>query len=262
MDVPSRIAVATVAGSDPTGGAGLQGDLKTFAAHGVYGTAVVTALTVQGRRGVRAVEPVPAAFVADQLGVVLDEVRPRALKTGMLWDAEVIGAVADRLGRAQGVLLVVDPVLVATAGGALLRPDALPALRDRLIPLARVLTPNLPEAARLLGVERIEEDGADDAARALLRLGCQAVVLKGGHAEGPDAVDRLATPEGVVRFALPRVRDVYAHGTGCAFSASLASLLARGEPLRAAVERAKRYVHRALSGAAALGPDALLAHDA
>jgi hydroxymethylpyrimidine/phosphomethylpyrimidine kinase len=261
MERPSRISVLTIAGSDPTGGAGLQGDLKTFAAHGVYGTAVVTALTVQGRRGVSRVQPVPADFVADQLQVVLEEVRPRSAKTGMLWDGEVIGAVADRLAEVPGTALVVDPVLVATAGGDLLRPDALPAMRDRLVPLARVVTPNLPEGARLLGRERIEEREMEEAARALLDLGCEAVLLKGGHGEGPESVDVLATRRGVRRFSLPRVGRVYAHGTGCALAASLTAHLARGHAVEEAAARAKRYVHRALVGAAALGPDALLAHD-
>lgn len=261
MNERSRISALTIAGSDPTGGAGLQGDLKTFAAHGVYGTAVVTALTVQGRRGVSRVEPVPADLVAEQVAVALDEVRPRGVKTGMLWDGAIIRAVADRLEPAREAALVVDPVLVATAGGALLRPDALPALRDRLVPLARVVTPNLPEGARLLGVAAIAEADMDDAARDLLRLGPAAVLLKGGHGEGELSVDVLATAEGLHRFSLPRVRDVYAHGTGCALAASLAAHLARGLPLVEAARRAKAYVHRALLAAAALGPDQILAHD-
>ncbi len=251
MDAPSRIPVCTIAGSDPTGGAGLQGDLKTFAAHGVRGTAVVTAITVQGRRGVRRVDPAPPDLVAEQIAVVLDEVRPRAWKTGMLWDGGIVRAVAEALSTLRGVPLVVDPVLAASAGGDLLREDALGPLRDRLIPTATVITPNLPEAARLLGVPGIEEDEMDDAARGLLALGCGAVVLKGGHAAGDTAVDRLATAAGVRRFALPRVQGVSAHGTGCAFAAALASNLALGVPLDASVERAKAYVHRALRAASA-----------
>jgi hydroxymethylpyrimidine/phosphomethylpyrimidine kinase len=263
MDALSRTSVCTVAGSDPTGGAGLQADLKTFAAHGVRGTAVVTAVTVQGRRGVRRVEPVAADVVGEQLDVVLEEVRPAAIKTGMLWDAGVVRAVADRLAAAPDVPLVVDPVLGATAGGDLVRPDALPALRDRLIPLAQVVTPNLPEAARLLGVREVREADMEAAARALLDLGCGAVVLKGGHGEGDDAVDWLVRRDAApLRTALPRVRGVFAHGTGCAFSASLAASLATGRDLASAFVRAKDYVHRALRAAAARGPDAPLEHDA
>jgi hydroxymethylpyrimidine/phosphomethylpyrimidine kinase len=260
MSPGNHIPLCTIAGSDPTGGAGLQGDLKTFAAHGVTGTAVVTALTVQGRRGVSRVEPVAADLVAEQLEVVREEVRPAAWKTGMLWDGAVIRAVAralspsDRRGR-----LVVDPVLVATAGGDLLRPDALDALRAELLPIADVITPNLHEGARLLGRGNIEDEQMEDAARALLETGAGAVVLKGGDAEGPEAVDVLAVGDAVTSFRRPRL-DANAHGTGCAFAASLAARLARGQPLADAVAGAKDYVHRALAAGAARGREAHLVH--
>lgn len=257
----NHIPLCTIAGSDPTGGAGLQGDLKTFAAHGVYGTAVVTALTVQGRRGVSRVEPVAPSLVAEQLQVVLEEVRPAGLKTGMLWSGPIIEAVARLLCSRGGVPLVVDPVLAATAGGDLLRPDALPALLDHLIPLADVITPNLLEGARLLGRDRIEEGEMEEAARALLALRCPAVLLKGGHGTGREAVDVLARRDGVLRLALPRLSGANAHGTGCALAASLAARLARGEPLDKAAEGAKGYVHRALAAAAARGRQAILVHD-
>jgi hydroxymethylpyrimidine/phosphomethylpyrimidine kinase len=240
----NHIPLCTIAGSDPTGGAGLQGDLKTFAAHDVYGTAVVTALTVQGRKGVARVEPVAADLVREQLEVVLEEIRPAGVKTGMLWSGDIIRVVAETLEAGYRGPLVVDPVLVATAGGDLLRPDALEALRDVLIPHATVITPNLPEAARLLGREGV--DDPDEAARALLGLGCPAVLLKGGHATGAQAVDVLATPAGLRRLSLPRVPDADAHGTGCALAAALAARLARGEPLEVAAEGAKAYVHRTL----------------
>jgi hydroxymethylpyrimidine/phosphomethylpyrimidine kinase len=255
-----HIPLCTIAGSDPTGGAGLQGDLKTFAAHGVYGTAVVTALTVQGRRGVARVEPVDPDMVEAQVVVVREEVRPAAWKTGMLWSGPVIEAVIRGLEGRGRTPLVVDPVLVATAGGDLLRPDALPALRDRLVPLADVITPNLPEGARLLGREEIEEGEMEEAARALLHLGCPAVLLKGGHGEGAEAMDVLATREGVWTLQLPRLVGVNAHGTGCALAAALAARLARGVPLPAAAEGAKAYVHRALVAAAARGREAILVH--
>lgn len=240
------IPLCTIAGSDPTGGAGLQGDLKTFAAHGVRGTAVVTAITVQGLRGVSRVLALPPDLVAGQLSVVLEEVRPRALKTGMLWDGATIEAVAERLSTVPGTPVVVDPVLAASAGGDLLQPTALPALKSRLIPLATVVTPNLPEAARLLGVAHSSPYEVEEAARALLDLGCRAVLLKGGHATGPQAVDVLATREGVTPFALPRLPGIDPHGTGCALSAALAARLGRGQPLAEAVRGAKAYVHRAL----------------
>jgi len=250
MRRPDYIPLCTIAGSDPTGGAGLQGDLKTFAAHGVRGTAVVTALTVQGARGVSRVEPVPPDLVAEQLAVVLAEVEPLALKTGMLWDGPTIRAVAAALAPEQGRLaIVVDPVLAASAGGDLLVADALPTLVAALLPLAGVLTPNLPEAARLLGRASIPDREASEAARALLDLGCAAVLLKGGHGTGKEAVDWLATSTGVTRLALPRLPGVDPHGTGCALSASLASFLGRGFSLVEAAEAAKAYVHRALVAA-------------
>jgi hydroxymethylpyrimidine/phosphomethylpyrimidine kinase len=243
------IPLCTIAGSDPSGGAGLQGDLKTFAAHGARGTAVVTALTVQGARGVSRVEAVPPDLVAEQLAVVLEEFRPRALKTGMLWDGATIRAVAGRLAGAEPQARVIDPVLAASAGGALLVPDALPALIEVLLPLATVLTPNLPEAARLLGRAAITDSEAREAARALLALGPEAVLVKGGHGGGDEAVDWLATRRGVERFALPRVRGADPHGTGCALAAALAARLGRGEPLSEAVRGAKGYVFRALVAA-------------
>jgi hydroxymethylpyrimidine/phosphomethylpyrimidine kinase len=230
MSAEQPLSLCTIAGSDPTGGAGLQGDLKTFAAHRAVGTAVVTAVTVQGRHGVARVEPVSPALVAEQLAVVLAEVRPAGLKTGMLWSAGTIAAVADALADRGGAALVVDPVLVATAGGSLLQPEALPALLERLLPLADLVTPNLPEAAQLLGRPVIEPGAMEDAALALLDLGPAAVLLKGGH------------------------------GTGCALAASLAARLARGEPLARAVEGAKDYVWRALGSAAARGPGSPLDH--
>lgn len=240
------IPLCTIAGSDPTGGAGLQGDLKTFAAHGVAGTAVVSALTVQGRAGVSRVQAVAPDLVLAQLEVVLREVCPLGLKTGMLWDGPTVRAVAGALARHPELPKVIDPVLAASAGGDLLQPEALTALLEVLVPLASVLTPNLPEGARLLGVASIAPDQVEDAALALLKLGGRAVLLKGGHGTGQEAVDVLASARGIERFALPRLQGVDPHGTGCALSASLAARLARGVPLADAVRGAKAYVHRAL----------------
>lgn len=261
MDPRNHIPLCTIAGSDPTGGAGLQGDLKTFAAHGADGTAVVTAVTVQGRRGVERVEPLDADLVAAQLTVVLDEVRPAGFKTGMLIHAPVVRAVAALLARRGPAPLVVDPVIEATAGGELLRADALPALKDVLLPLADVITPNLDEAARLLDRDRAGgEEEMVESARALLALGPRAVLLKGGHGTGPQAVDVLATKDGVRALRLPRLEGVGAHGTGCALAAALAVRLARRESIVHAAEGAKRYVHRALAAAAERGRGEALVH--
>ena len=253
MGSPPTFIVLTVAGFDPTGGAGVAGDLKTFAAHGVYGAAVVTAVTAQNAGGVSRVHAIPAADVAAQLDAVLADFRPHAVKTGMLYDPAVLEVVAERLGRlGKGVPLVVDPVLLASAGGSLARPGLLEALRDVLSPLAALVTPNLEEAAALLD-RPVPPTEADDAARALLALlRCGAVLLKGGHAAGP-ATDVLATPAGVVRLTLPRIDTPHSHGTGCALSASIAARLARGDALEDAVRGAKAYVHRALAAARALG---------
>ncbi|MFV1957778.1 MAG: hydroxymethylpyrimidine/phosphomethylpyrimidine kinase, partial [Planctomycetota bacterium] len=187
----NHIPLCTIAGSDPMGGAGLQGDLKTFAAHGADGTAVVTAITVQDPTGVHRVEGVAADLVGEQLDVVLAVVRPVALKIGMLWDGAVAEAIGLRLEAAKGLPVVLDPVLGATSGGRLARPHLLEALCAHLLPRATVLTPNLAEAAWMLGRSSVPPDGMEAAARDLLALGPGAVLLKGGHARGPDAVDVL-----------------------------------------------------------------------
>lgn len=253
MRAHDHMSLCTIAGSDPMGGAGLQGDLKTFAAHGAVGTAVVTAVTVQDRRGVHRVVPIEPEVVGEQIAVVREVVGPAAWKTGMLWSGETITVVAEALDGLGSSPLVVDPVLGATAGGALASEAALGAWRTRLFPIATVITPNRLEGARLLGLSHIEEDEAASAAEALLALGCGAVVLKGGHGEGNEAVDVLATHEGVRSFALPRL-PADGHGTGCAFAAALAARLGRGAPLEEAVAGAKAYVHRALAAAGAGGP--------
>jgi hydroxymethylpyrimidine/phosphomethylpyrimidine kinase len=254
--------VATVAGSDPTGGAGVQGDLKTFAAHGAYGTAVVTAITAQNHAGVQRSAAVEPSLVAAQLGSLFDQVVPHAAKTGMLCSAAVVEAVADFLARRPVRHLVVDPVLVATSGGSLAEGDLLPALRARLFPAATLVTPNLAEAGAILG-EPVDPARPEEAAAALLEAsGAAAVLLKGGHGAGDLAVDVLARrgkagPGGrgpdLVRLALARVPTEHGHGAGCALSASIAVRLARGDDLEAAAFGAKAYVHRALAAATALG---------
>jgi hydroxymethylpyrimidine/phosphomethylpyrimidine kinase len=244
----ARIPVAlTIAGSDSSGGAGIQADLKTFSAFGVYGACAVTALTAQNTVGVHGVHPVPPAFVVAQIDAVLSDLAVGAIKTGMLASAAIVEAVALRLLACREVPLVVDPVMIATSGDSLLAPEAIGALRKRLIPLATLITPNIPEAAALLGQpEAVSEAQAADQARALLTLGCMAVLLKGGHGSGAQSTDVLATGDGVVAFVRPRVATSATHGTGCTLSAAIAALLASGATLETAVERAKSYVWAAL----------------
>ncbi len=249
----TRIAL-TIAGSDSSGGAGIQADLKTFSALGVYGASVITALTAQNTRGVQAVEPVPAGFVAAQLKSVLSDLAVDAVKTGMLADAEITGTVVRALRAGPARPLVVDPVMVATSGDVLLKPEAIGAVRSELIPLAALITPNLPEAAVLLDARQAESEAEmRDQARALLGLGCRAVLVKGGHGTGDQAVDVLADASGVETFASPRVATPHTHGTGCTLSAAIAALLAQGAALADAVRRAKAFVWHGLQAGRTLG---------
>jgi len=253
------LPLCTIAGSDPTGGAGLQGDLRTFAAHTGHGTAVTTAFTVQDRAGLRAVTPVDAAVVRPQIDWLLENQRPMAMKTGMLATAGILAAVADGLDAFGAPPLVVDPVLSAEAGGALLAEEALAALAERLAPHAALLTPNLPEAARLLGREEIRPGEEADAAHALLEQGWRAVLLKGGHSQGLEVQDLLVDAHGVRPFRRLRIAGGPYHGTGCALSAAVAARLGRGEALPYAVEGATAYVQALLKYAHERG-DWLLSH--
>jgi hydroxymethylpyrimidine/phosphomethylpyrimidine kinase len=252
MGLESLVPVLTVAGSDPTGGAGVQGDLKTFAAHGVFGMAAVAAITAQNDAGVLSVTPVDPLVVAEQVEAVLDQVAPQAGKTGMLLLPETVRMVARVLRARRVPNLVVDPVLEATAGGALAAPGFLEALVEEVFPLAALVTPNLAEAAALLRRPTVAPEEVDDAARAILDLGCPAVLVKGGHGKGP-ATDVLAAGGEVVRLVGDRVPTTHGHGAGCALSASIAARLALGDPLLRAVEGAKAYVRRALEAAVPLG---------
>jgi hydroxymethylpyrimidine/phosphomethylpyrimidine kinase len=248
----------TVAGSDPSGGAGIQADLKTFSALGVYGTAVLTALTAQNTRGVTGVHPVPAAFVGEQIATLLADVTVHATKTGMLGTAGVVREVAAALaGRVAGPV-VVDPVMVATSGDRLVDDEAIAAVREVLLPVADLVTPNVPEAAALLDVvpaTSVEELAVQ--AAELLELGPGAVLAKGGHLGGEESLDVLATADGVVVTRRPRVDTTATHGTGCTLSSAIAALVARGvggpERWEPVVERARDYLQRALEGGAALG---------
>jgi hydroxymethylpyrimidine/phosphomethylpyrimidine kinase len=238
----------TIAGSDSSGGAGIQADLKTFTVLGVDGASVLTALTAQNTRGVAAILAVPPEFVTQQIDAVATDLRIVAVKTGMLNDRATVLAVVEGVRRHGLHPLVVDPVMVATSGDMLLQPDAVDAVRRELLPLADIITPNLAEAARLLG-QPVAPDvaGMEAQARALLALGPKAVLLKGGHREGSEAVDILLVRDSdPVRLVLPRVDTRNTHGTGCTLSAAIAAGLALGESLQDAVAFAKYFVHAAL----------------
>lgn len=236
----------TIAGSDPSGGAGIQADLKTFAAFDVYGAAVLTALTAQNTCGVDGVLAVPADFIAKQIASVASDLEIRAVKTGMLGDAATVVAVAEALLRHKLTPIVVDPVMVATSGDVLLTPDAVVAVRGQLLPLADVITPNLHEAA-ILSDSPIARDVSEMAlqGKALLASGCKAVLVKGGHGDG-DATDILVTTDEVRPFTRARLDTRHTHGTGCTLSAGITAALALGMPLERAVEQAKTFVWHAL----------------
>lgn len=244
----------TIAGSDSSGGAGIQADLKTFSALGVYGASAITALTAQNTQGVEAVLVVPPDFVARQIKVVARDLEIDAVKIGMLATSEVIEAVAGALEVAlPGVPVVLDPVMVAASGDVLLDEDAIETLRKVLLPRATLITPNLPEAAKLLGVDETRGESEMAAqAQALKALGAKAVLVKGGHAEGSEAVDLLLDGEGELRLSAPRVATSNTHGTGCTLSSAIAAELAKGASLREAVAAAKAYVTAAIGAADAL----------
>jgi hydroxymethylpyrimidine/phosphomethylpyrimidine kinase len=238
-------AALTIAGSDSGGGAGIQADLKTFAALGVHGLSAITAITAQNTRGVRAIHPVPLKHLRAQLDALFDDSPVGAVKTGMLGDAKATRCIAGEMMRRKPAWLVVDPVIIATSGARLLEDDAVRVLRDELIPLADVLTPNLPEAEALLGIEIRTVRDAGRAAQSLLELGARAVLLKGGHARGREVRDLYADRRGTLEFRHPRLK-IQAHGTGCTLSAALAASLAKGAPPRVATRHAIGFVQRAL----------------
>jgi len=256
--MPDSLPIAlTIAGSDSGGGAGIQADLKTFEAHRVFGTSVVTAITAQNTHGVTAVHPVPTEVVRAQLDAVAGDLRPAAVKTGMLATVELIEAVTAGLEAHALAPVVVDPVMVATSGDRLLDENAVETLIGTLLPHAALVTPNLPEASILAGrpVEGI--DDMEEAAEAIAARGAAAVLLKGGHlrAEGEAAsvVDLLWVEGTVHRWVRPRIETRHTHGTGCTLSSAIAARLARGDRLVEAVEGGLAYVHRAIGQAPGLG---------
>jgi hydroxymethylpyrimidine/phosphomethylpyrimidine kinase len=245
----TAIAV-TIAGSDSGGGAGIQADLKTFSALGVYGASVITALTAQNTRGVTGIHDVPAHFIGQQIDAVFSDLAVNAVKIGMLSVPIAIATVAAGLDRWKQHLVVLDPVMVATSGDRLLAPNAVELLKRELFPRATLITPNLHEAAALLDepVARTESEMKSQAER-LLKLGARAVLIKGGHAAGPEAIDLLVTSEASARLSAQKVDTENTHGTGCTLSAAIAAGLAKGHRLSEAVTDAKTYVTRAIEAA-------------
>ena len=238
----------TIAGSDPSGGAGIQADLKTFSALGVYGAAVITALTAQNTRGVSGVFAIPPDFIAAQFRSVISDLNVSAIKTGMLGDAATVETVASLLSEVSSVPVVVDPVMVATSGDVLLAPEAIDVVRRVLIPRAALITPNVPEAAKLLDKPLAEtETDMQAQAEALMKFGCGAVLLKGGHASGSVAVDIFF--DGTMRHVLrrPRIETANTHGTGCTLSAAIAANLAQGRSMQAG-RRCRQAVRLERSG--------------
>lgn len=252
--VKSTPIALTIAGSDSGGGAGIQADLKTFAAFGVHGTSAITCITAQNPKGVSGIQPIRAEMVRRQIEAVFAELPPRAVKTGMLFSREIIETVAEFFSAGRRPPLVVDPVMVATSGAVLLRPSAIRVLKEKLLPLATVVTPNLPEAEMLLGRKLRAAADLRMAACALQeRFGCAALV-KGGHLPAaPAAVDVLFDGRKTRLLRSPWIRGVSSHGTGCTYSAAIVAGLALGHPLARAVELAKRHVTRAIRDSSRVG---------
>jgi hydroxymethylpyrimidine/phosphomethylpyrimidine kinase len=247
MTIPVAL---TIAGSDSSGGAGVQADLKTFSALGVYGASVITALTAQNTTGVSGIHRVPADFVTAQIDAVFSDLDVAAVKIGMVADRATIEAIVAGLTRWSPKNIVLDPVMVATSGDHLLAADAVATLRTKLIPRAGLITPNLPEAAVLLqeAVATSEAAIASQGER-LLAMGCRAVLIKGGHGQGSESIDYLFGEGGTVALAAPRVATKNTHGTGCSLSSAIAAGLARGEELETAVRHAKAWISAAIAAA-------------
>ncbi|MCI0824522.1 MAG: bifunctional hydroxymethylpyrimidine kinase/phosphomethylpyrimidine kinase [Chloroflexi bacterium] len=235
----------TIAGSDSGGGAGIQADLKTFSALGVYGSSTLTAITAQNTVGVTMVHEIPIDIIVAQIDAVLSDIGADAVKTGMLASSAIVETVAQEMERHHVSRLVVDPVMVAKSGDRLLREDAVEALRTRLIPLAAVVTPNIPEAEALTGLKIETDEDVRRAAEAIVQLGARAVVVKGGHREGP-ATDLFYDGVRFQEFSAPRIDTVNTHGTGCTFASAVAAGLAKGLEVVESVELAKDYVTEAI----------------
>jgi hydroxymethylpyrimidine/phosphomethylpyrimidine kinase len=248
-----RVVALTIAGSDSGGGAGIQADLKTFHAFGVFGTSAVTAVTVQNTLGVTGVHLVPVEVVEAQIRAVAEDLKPAAFKTGMLGTAELVAAVARAIEAAALRNFVLDPVMVATSGHRLLEQAAEAAVATRLVPLCRVVTPNLDEAALLTGIEGRDPETMRAQAWRLVEMGAEAALLKGGHLDGAEVLDVLCAGGALKEWRRPRLATGSTHGTGCTLSAAIAAGLALGRPIEQAVAAALDYVHRAIRAAPGLG---------
>lgn len=242
----------TIAGSDSSGGAGIQADLKTFTSHGVFGMSAITAVTAQNTTGVRGIEVLPASFVAAQIDAVAEDIPPDAVKIGMLANAEIAEAVADAISRHRLPHIVLDTVMIAKSRARLLDADAVDALRDRLLPLADIVTPNVPEAEALTGLVLRSVEDLRGAARQLVEMGAHAALVKGGHLDGP-ATDVLWDGRRLVELTVPRIASPHTHGTGCTLSSAIAARLALGDDLESACRAAKHYVTNAIRQAPGLG---------
>nr|WP_218625901.1 bifunctional hydroxymethylpyrimidine kinase/phosphomethylpyrimidine kinase [Bradyrhizobium sp. dw_411] len=244
----------TIAGSDSSGGAGIQADLKTFAALGVYGASAITALTAQNTKGVAGIHAVPAEFVTAQIDAVFSDLDVKAVKIGMVAQLATIDAIAASLMRWSPGHVVLDPVLVATSGDRLLATEAVERLRTGLIPRASLITPNLPEAAALLDEPIASDEAAiERQGRRLLTLGCRSVLIKGGHGQGSESIDYLVSGHGTLALPAPRIATQNTHGTGCSLSSAIAAGLAKGEDLESAVRHAKTFISAAIAAADRLG---------
>ena len=251
MTIPIAL---TIAGSDSSGGAGIQADLKTFAAFGVYGASVVTALTAQNTQGVTGIHQAPADFVTAQIDAVFGDLDVRAVKIGMVAQLATIDAIAAGLDRWSPKHVVLDPVMVATSGDRLLASDAVEALRTKLVPRAALITPNLPEAAALLDEPIAASEAAiESQGQRLMAMGCRMVLIKGGHGQGAESIDYLIDGNGVVALAAPRIATQNTHGTGCSLSSAIAAGLAKGEDMQTAVRHAKVWISAAIAAADRLG---------
>lgn len=248
-----RGAVLTIAGSDSGGGAGIQADLKTVTLLGSYGASVITALTAQNSLGVSGIHPVPAEFVAGQIDAVLSDITIDVVKTGMLFSAEIIRVVAERLAFFKQRVLIVDPVMIAKGGASLIDHEAVAALKERLLPMTYLLTPNIPEAEALTGLKIVSVDDMMTVARVLRQTGARNILIKGGHSGGVEATDLLFDGKEFSRFSSPRIDSANTHGTGCTLSSAIASFLAQGNPLPEAVRKAKEFITEAIRLATPLG---------
>ncbi|MCL0063435.1 bifunctional hydroxymethylpyrimidine kinase/phosphomethylpyrimidine kinase [Peptococcaceae bacterium] len=245
-------AVLTIAGSDSGGGAGIQADLKTFSAHGVYGASVITAVTAQNTKGVYGIFEIEPSFVELQIKTVLEDIDIKAIKIGMLSNADIIQCVASTLKDKPSIPIVLDPVMVAKSKDILLKPEAIKVLIEYLLPITHLVTPNLYEASIIAEIEISTVSDMKKAAKIIKSMGASNVLIKGGHLQG-DAIDILYTGDEFVEFTSPRLSNIHTHGTGCTFSASIASNLARGFDLKRSISKSKEYITNAIKNAFPIG---------